>query len=75
MLKKTLFVLTLASVFSAIGMSASQLAKRPTSFAACGDPCIKTTACASPCRCYIPTVGGASGICQPEGPPPTDPGN
>jgi hypothetical protein len=72
MLKKVLFFLFLAVVFSAVAVSASQLRKSPASAIACGNPCtLGGTVCARPCGCYIHVEGGTSGLCQPEGPPPS----
>ena len=66
--KKVLFVVFLAVVFSAIALSASQLAKRPTAALACGSPCNKTVdTCAKPCYCFITVEGSVNGVCQPEG--------
>lgn len=69
MVKKMLFALLLMMTFSAIVMSASQLATTATGTTACGDPCDKTTTiCAKPCYCFVFQEGSTTGICQPEGP-------
>lgn len=73
MAKKVLFVVFLMLMLSAICVSASQLIKKPASVSpvACGSPCTSSIVCARPCFCYIPIEGGTSGLCQPEGPPPS----
>ena len=70
MLKKALFVLTLATVFSAVAVSAKQLTLAPRAGVACGSPCTQGTFCARPCGCFIYPEGATTGTCQPEGPAP-----
>ena len=71
MLKKALFFFTVATVFSAVAVSAKQLTVVPLTFAACGSPCVvTTTACMKPCYCFITQEGSLNGTCQPEGPLP-----
>ena len=70
MLKKALYVLTLATVFSAVAVSAKQLTVAPRAGTACGSPCTRSTICVRPCFCFIFQEGGTTGLCQPEGPEP-----
>ncbi len=57
------------AALSASALSIQQLRGSSRMMAACGDPCVKTTACQKPCGlCYI--VSGTTGVRQPEGPPP-----
>lgn len=70
MLKKVLFATMFLGVLSASALSIQQLQINSRMMAACGAPCVKTTACQKPCGlCYI--VSGTTGVCQPEGPPPS----
>lgn len=67
-MKKVLVASMFMAVVSASALSIQQLRTSPR-MAACGDPCVRTTACQKPCGlCYI--VSGTTGVCQPEGPPP-----
>jgi len=69
MLKKVLLATMFLSILSASALSIQQLRTSSRMMAACGAPCVKTTACQKPCGlCYI--VSGTTGVCQPEGPPP-----
>ena len=69
MVKKVVTAAMFMAVLSASALSLRQLRTGPTSMAACGAPCVKTTLCQKPCGiCYI--VSGTTGVCQPEGPPP-----
>jgi len=70
MFKKALFILTLATVFSAVVVSAKQLTMAPRVGVACGSPCTQGTFCARPCGCFIYPEGATTGTCQPEGPAP-----
>jgi len=69
MIKKVLAAAVFIAALSASALSIQQLRTSSRMMAACGDPCVKTTACQKPCGlCYI--VSGTTGVCQPEGPPP-----
>ena len=61
MVRKMLFTLFLAIVFSAIAVSASQLSTAPRA-AACGNPCTSSAQCARPCACLLRPQGG--GVCR-----------
>jgi hypothetical protein len=69
MIKKVLTAVMFIAALSASALSIQQLRTSSQATAACGAPCVKTTACQKPCGlCYI--VSGTTGVCQPEGPPP-----
>jgi hypothetical protein len=69
MVKKVVTAVMFLAVLSAGALSVRQLRTGSRMMAACGAPCVKTTACQKPCGlCYI--VSGTTGVCQPEGPPP-----
>jgi hypothetical protein len=68
MIKKVLFFLFLAVVFSAVAVSASQLSKKPVSAAACGNPCGSSAQCARGCLCLMFFDGG-EGMCVAPGNP------
>lgn len=67
MIRKLLFVVLLAMIFSAIAVSASQLRKSPTSAMACGNPCGSNLDCARPkCLCLF-LLDGGPGTCVAPG--------
>jgi hypothetical protein len=66
MLKKVLFFLFLAVVFSAVAVSAAQLNKKPASAKACGGSCTTLFSCARGCLCAM-TVDGGEGFCVSAG--------
>jgi len=69
MVRKVLAAAVFIAALSASALSIQQLRASSRMMAACGDPCVKTTACQKPCGlCYI--VSGTTGTCQPEGPQP-----
>lgn len=72
MVKKVVAASMFMALLSASALSVRQLRTGSPAMAACGAPCVKTTACQKPCGlCYI--VSGTTGVCQPEGPPPPPP--
>lgn len=64
MVKRVFFAVILATVFSAVGVSAFQLKTNPQR-AVCGGPCTPTFGCQSPCKCFISSPRlPPSGFCR-----------
>ena len=73
MVKKMLFVITLAAALSASALSVNQLGRGTQAVLACGSPCTRADFCKKPCLCFGLFDGANTGICQPEGPAPLRP--